>query len=172
VINEHGGVILKLGKESVPHGQEVRCADFMAEIPGPEMILRYNGHSPDIMLVSNKGEILKQFQINDSPNNTGMEAIFWHGSNAPALLYSGGMLWCGTGQLFANLPELPEPVGPARMGWYHCIPANVCGDEREEIVLYNPWDKFIYIYTPFPLDVKAFRGYQARPRQYNVRLMD
>ncbi len=184
VMDEHGNIILKLGEEIVPHGQEVRCANFVPEFPRPEMIIRYNGHSPDVMLVSNTGEVLKRFQINDSPNNTGMEAIFWNGPNfrehrhakkqviAPALLYNGGLLWHGTGQLFAALPGLPEPVGPARMGWYHCIPANLCGDEREEIVLYNPWDKFIYIYTPFPLDEKAFKGYYAGPRQYNVRLMD
>jgi hypothetical protein len=172
VVDEHGNIILRLGKEIVPHGQEVRCADFSPESCGPEMITRYNGHEPDVILVSNKGEILKRFQINDSPNNTGMEAIFWHGHDAPALLYNGGMLWRGMGQLFAALPSLPEPVGPARMGWYHCIPANVCGDDREEIVLYNPWDKFIYIYTPSPLDEEAFKTYQPGQRQYNARLMD
>ena len=172
VVDEDGNIILKLGKEIVPHGQEVRCANFVKELPGPEMIIRYNGHAPDVILVSNTGEILKQFQINDSPNNTGMEAIFWNGPDAPSMLYNGGLLWRGTGQLFAALPDLPKPIGPERMGWYHCIPGNLCGDDREEMVLYNPWDKFIYIYTPFPLDEKAFKKYQAGPRQYNVRLMD
>ena len=68
--------------------------------------------------------------------------------------------------------KLGKPVGPARMGWYHCIPANVCQDEREELVLYNPWDRWIYIYTPSPLRPQAFEGYRATPRQYNARLMD
>lgn len=172
VMDEHGNVILKLGEEAVPHGQEARVADFDPELPGPEMIVRYNGHAPDVMLVSNAGEIVRRFQLNDSPNHTGMEAIFWNGSDGPALLYNGGMLWCGTGRSFAALPELPDPVGPAKMGWYHGIPADVCGDEREEVVLYNPWDEFIYIYTASPLDEEAFEGYRAGPRQYNVRLMD
>ena len=172
VMDEHGNIIMKLGEEVVPHGQEVRCADFVPELPGPEMIIRYNGHTPDVMLVSNAGKILKRFRLNDSPNNTGMEAVLWNGPDAPAMLYNGGMLWYGTGQLFAALPDLPEPVGPPKMGWYHCIPADLCGDEREEIVLYNPWDKFVYIYTPSPLDEEAFKGYKAGPRQYNVRLMD
>lgn len=52
------------------------------------------------------------------------------------------------------------------MGWYHCIPADVCGDNREEIVVYNPWDQFIYIYTPAPYKKEAFKGYQPAPRQY------
>jgi hypothetical protein len=70
------------------------------------------------------------------------------------------------------MEELPEPVGPVKMGWYHCIPANVCQDEREEVVLYNPWDRWVYIYTPMPLKPDAFEGYRASPRQYNARLMD
>jgi len=172
VMDENGNVILRLGEEAVPHGQEVRCADFVPELPGPEMIIRYDGHAPDVMLVSNRGEIIHRFQLNHSPNNTGMEAVFWHGPSSPALLYNGGMLWQVTGSPFATLPNLPPPIGPSRMGWYHCIPADVCGDEREEVVLYNPWDKFIYIYTPYPLEEDKFKGYQAGPRQYNVRLMD
>ena len=172
VLDEQGNVIVKLGEEAVPHGQEMRVADFVPEIPGPEMVLRYNGHAPDAMLVSNTGEILGRFRLNDSPNHTGMEVVFWNGADGPALLHNGGMLWYGDGRLFSRLPELPEPVGPEKMGWYHCIPADVCGDEREEIVLYNPWGRFIYIYTPWPLEDERFDGYRAGPRQYNVRLMD
>ena len=172
VMDEHGQAILRLGEELVPHGQEVRCADFVSELPGPEMIIRYNGHAPDVMLVSNEGEIRHRFQMNYSPNNTGMEAVLWHAPEAPALLYNGGMLWSGTGSSSVVLPDLPAPIGPSRMGWYHCIPGDVCGDEREEVVLYNPWDKFIYVYTPFPLNEEKFKGYQPGPRQYNVRLMD
>jgi len=39
-------------------------------------------------------------------------------------------------------------------------------------VIYNPWDRFILIYTPAPFHGKAFGGYKPGPRQYNVRLMD
>jgi len=58
------------------------------------------------------------------------------------------------------------------MGWHHCIPANICGDARQEVVLYNPWDPQIYIYTPSPAEPDAYTGYIAGPRQYNPRLMD
>lgn len=172
VMDDKGNVILKLGEEAVPHGQEVRIADFLSERDGPEMIIRYNGHDTSAMLVSNDGQVLRRFNLNYSPNNTGMEVVYWNGPNDVALLYNGGRLFDAYGsQLFA-MEELPEPVGPARMGWYHCIPADVCQDEREELVLYNPWDRWIYIYTPSPLTPKAFAGYRASPRQYNARLMD
>jgi len=172
VMNEKGHVILKLGAELVPHGQELRVAHFDDSVPGPQMMIRYNGHKTDVMLVSLKGEVIRRFKLNVSPNNTGMEAVCWNGPKAPALLYNGGMLWYGNGQKLAVLPDLGKPFGKGRQGWYHCIPANVCGDEREEVVVYNPWDCVIYVYTPAPLEAEKFTGYQPGPRQYNVRLMD
>ena len=58
------------------------------------------------------------------------------------------------------------------MGWYHCFPADVCGDEREEVVLYDPYGDAVYIYTPAPLDESRFDRYHHGPRQYNARLLD
>ena len=101
-----------------------------------------------------------------------MEPVYWNGPHKPALLYNGGRLWSGTGHWSVALPGLPKPVGPPRMGWHHCIAANVCGDEREDLVVYNPWERAIHIYTPAPLDEKAFKAYRPGPRQYNPRLMD
>jgi len=172
VVDADGNKVLKLGEQAVPHGQEVRVADFAPGLPGPEMVIRYNGHSPNVMLVSNEGRIVRRFKLNRSPNETGMEVVHWHGPDQPALLYNGGMLWSGTGEPVARMPGLPPPVGPPKMGWYHCIPADLCGDAREEMLLYNPWDRFVYIYTPAPLDEPAYRGYRPTARQYNARLMD
>ena len=94
------------------------------------------------------------------------------GYDAPALLYNGGMLWNPLRGTRIPLPELPPPEPVGRMAWYRCIPANVCGDPREELVLYIPWTTRIYIYTQHDNDGRAFRGYKAGPRQYNPRLMD
>lgn len=172
VVDAEGQTVLCLGEAVVPHGQEVRVADFLADSRGPEMVLRYRGHTPEVMVVNTHGDVLYRFQLNDSPNFTGMEAVYWGGPDAAALLYNGGMLWHATGEPFAPLPGLPQLVGSERMGWYHCIPANVCGDEREEVVLYNPWDRFVHVYTPMPFDADAFTAYHPSPRQYNPRLMD
>jgi hypothetical protein len=172
VMAADGQVVLRLGERLVPHGQEVRVARFTAETPGKQMMIRYNGHRPDVMLVGNDGRVLRRFRLNSSPNETGMEAVQWFGRERPALLYNGGVLWRGTGEVFAELGGLPEPRGQAKMGWYHCIPADVCGDRREEVVVYNPWDRYVYVYTPAPLAEKAYRGYRPTARQYNARLMD
>ena len=171
VMDKQGDVILKLGEKVVPHGQELRVARFDDAVSGPQMMIRYQGHQPEVMLVGLEGKVIRRFRLNDSPNHTGMEAVYWNGSDQPAHLYNGGMLWSGMGKAFP-FPDLPEPVGSQRQGWYHCIPANVCGDEREEAVVYNPWDQFIYIYSPAPVIPSAFQAYQPTHRQYNVRLMD
>ena len=172
VLDARGEVVLRLGPELVPHGQEVRVARFIADEDEPQMIVRYDGHAPALMVVGTGGRILHRFSVNVSPNNTGMEAVYWQGMDRPALLCNGGVLWDPSTGEGVPLPELPAPVGPARMGWYHCVPADLCGDAREEVLLYNPWDKFVYLYTPRPFDEKAYAGYRSTPRQYNARLMD
>ena len=52
------------------------------------------------------------------------------------------------------------------------IPANLCGDRREELVIWDPTAKDIYIYSPKPFNKSEYTGYRAGPRQYNPRLMD
>ena len=172
VLGADGAVILKLGERVVPHGQEARVADFLPDSLGPELIIRSNGHKTDALTVSNSGKVLHRFQLNDSPNHTGIETVFWAGPGQTAILYNGGVLWHGSGKRFAELPDLPPPVGDRKMGWHHCIPADVCGDKREDIVVYNPWDRHVWIFTPAPFTASVYTSYNAGPRQYNVRLMD
>lgn len=169
VMDGRGNPILHLGREVVPHGQEVRYGDVRPDSPGPELIIRYNGHTPDLMVVSHTGEVLCRFQADLSPNNTGLEVVRWGGD--ADWIYSPAALFDGHGRKRVTFPGLPPPVG-GRMGWYHCFPADVCGDEREEVILYNPDSDSVYLYTPAPFDPAAFRGYRHTARQYNTRLID
>ena len=172
VLDQAGNVLLRLDADVVPHGQEIRVAKFLKDEPMPQRVIRHRGHAPDVILVDAQGAVRNRFQLNASPNHTGMEVVYWRGADAPALLYNGGMLWDPGDATSLALPDLPAPVGPPRMGWYHCIPADVCGDSREEVILYNPWDAAVYVYTPSPLDESAYTGYRPGPRQYNARFMD
>jgi hypothetical protein len=172
VMDAAGNVVLRLGEELVPHGQEARVARFDPGDPEPQMVIRWNGHAPDVRVVSTSGRIVNDFRLNDTPNHTGMTVVYWQGAEHPAMLYNGGVLWDPVHATALPLPGLPDPAGPPRMGWYHCIPADVCGDAREEVLLYNPWDRWVWIYTHAPLDAAVYRGYRPGPRQYNARLMD
>ena len=177
VLDARGRYLLHLGEQVVPHGQEVRYGYVRTDRPGPQLVIRYNGHHTDTMVVSNAGEVLSRFEVDESPNNTGMEIVHWNGPGQAQLIYSPAALYDGYGEKVVRFPELPPPSGietPAyrKMGWYHCFAANVCGDEREEVVLYDPYGDAVYIYTPAPLDEAAFGGYEHTPRQYNARLID
>ena len=119
-----GRAVLALGEAEVPHGQEVRVADFRDDLPGMEMAIRHRGHTPELIVVSSTdGGIVRRMTLNTSPTNVGMTAVRWLDSGRRALLYNGGWLWDlqqGTG---AALPQLPPPGGSKahRMGFYHAI---------------------------------------------------
>lgn len=175
VVDSTGTVILRLGEEKVPHGQEVRVADFLADSPGPEMVLRWNGHKTDLHVVTSAGNrIVDTFPVNFSPTNVGMEAVYWHGPGKPALLYNGGWLWDVARRTGRPIPGLPPSNGGDvhRMGFYHMIPADLCGDRREEMVLWDPTASSLFLYTAETPDESLYRGYRPTPRQYNPRLMD
>ncbi|NQT93796.1 MAG: hypothetical protein HQ559_13635 [Lentisphaerae bacterium] len=172
VLDDAGKVILELGADLVPHGQEVRVGRFRSGDSTPQMIVRGHGHSPRVLLVDVHGEVLRELELNPSPNNTGMETVRWCGEDGPDLLCNGGTLWDPLRGTSMPLPDLPCPEGRGRMDWYHCIPANVCGDEREEVVLYSPWTTRIHIYTQTDSNGIVSSDFKAGPRQYNARLMD
>ena len=175
VLDAHGKVIIRLGEELVPHGQEVRVADFLSGFPGPEMVVRWNGHRTEVLVVSSDtGQIVGRLDLNSSPTNVGMEPIYWSGVERPALLYNGGWLWNLESGQGRPLPDLPAANGNKvhRMGFHHAIAADIVGDRREELVVWDPTARHIFIYTPAPLDETARTAYRAGPRQYNPRLMD
>ena len=171
VLDGSGRRLLHLGADAVPHGQEVRCGNLRPERPGHELAIRYNGHHADVLIVAHSGAVLSRFRVDESPNNTGLEIVRWNGPEQGDLLYSPAALFNGCGHKVVTFPDLPAPTG-GKMGWYHCFPADVCGDEREEVVLYDPYSDAAYIYTPAPLDESQFRRYHHGPRQYNARLIN
>ena len=171
VIDGEGNAILSLGFDTVPHGQEIRCGKLFSDTSEDALVIRYNGHHPDLIVVDKTGQVKSRFRVDESPNNTGLEVIRWNSVGDPELIYSPSALFDSDGNRVVIFPELPPPTG-GKMGWYHCFPADVCGDAREEVILYDPYSDAIYIYTSTPFQSDLFGGYQHTERQYNTRLMD
>ncbi len=172
VLDAGGKPVLALGKKVVPHGQEARIALFIPGSAEPQAVIRWNGHKTPALLVDTGGKILNRFALNSTPNETGMETLFWDGKTEAAFLYNGGMLWDPLAGLSRSFPDLPPLQGPFRMGWYHLIPADLDGDGREEAVLYNPWDEVVHIYGSYEAPPFPIKGISPNQRTYNVRLMD
>jgi len=127
-----------------------------------------------ILVSSANNQIVSRCKLNFSPTNVGMEPVYWNGPDHAALLYNGGWLWDLKTNEGRELPDLPPPNGGDvhRMAFHHAIPANLCGDAREELVLWDPTATEFYIYTPAPLNESDYRRYAPTARQYNPRLMD
>lgn len=170
VLDATGQRLLELGMEAVPHGQEIRCGRYLPECPDRELVVRYNGHHPDLLIAGRNG-VRTRFSVDESPNNTGLETIHWNGTGGPDLIYSPAALWDGHGNRAVSFPGLPQPSG-GKMGWYHCFPANVCDDDREQVILYDPYQDRVHIYAQTPSKSVAFSGYRHTRRQYNTRLID
>ena len=170
VVDAEGNPIFSLGFDVVPHGQEIRHGNVLSDSV-PNLVIRYNGHQSDLIVVDNTGEIRSRFRVDETPNNTGLEIIRWHGFDNPELIYSPAALYDGEGNKVVTFPDLPPPTG-GKMGWYHCFPADVCGDAREEVILYDPYNDAVFIYTPHPFNPDQYEGYQHTARQYNARLID
>ena len=170
IVDAEGNPVFSLGFDVVPHGQEIRYGNLLPDA-SPNLVIRYNGHHPDLIVVDNNGQIQSRFRVDETPNNTGLEVIRWNGLDNPELIYSPAALYDGKGNKVVAFSDLPPPTG-GKMGWYHCFPADVCGDAREEVILYDPYSDAIYIYTPHPFDPDQFENYQHTARQYNARLID
>jgi hypothetical protein len=136
------------------------------------MVIRWNGHDSSAITVDLSGNIIKGFTLNNTPNQTGMEVVYWQGHEEPAVLCNGDCLWDPINGRSWRIPELPLLRGHERMGWYHCISADLDGDGRDEIVLYNPWDDQVHIYGARPAPGDHITGFAAGTQQYNPRLMD
>jgi len=172
VVNAAGEVLVQLGEKVVPHGQELRCGPFCPDIPGIQMAIRYDGHQNKILMADRTGKVLNRFNVDHSHIEVGMETIYWHGVNQSALLYSPTALYDGHGRKVVTLPDIPHASKRGRMGWHHCIPADIDNSGREAIVLHDPYTDEVFVYGAKPLTKTPPVGYRHTTRQYNVRLMD
>ena len=171
VLDKNGDHLLELGHKYIPHGQEVRFGKLSNHYKGKQLVFRYNGHTTQVMVVTQEGEILSRFDVDESPNNTGLEIINWD-EKYPGLIYSPVGLYNLFGEKIVFFPDLPDPTG-GRMGWYHCLPINLYENDFEEIILYDPYSYEIFIYGSSQIDRdKEFFAYKHTPRQFNPRIMD
>ena len=174
-----GDMLWQKTQEEVSHGQAVWSGNFLSDEPGNEVIILCSGHVGDFMTCrGSDGATLAHFQHRtvyraypDMPAK-----VRWSADGSDCLwIPVDRALVDGRGNVVQALDEYDREVqqtlhaGP-RLG---ALPAqafavDLCGDARDELVLYQPYDgQAIYIFTQE--DNAKAKPYRAAPDTYNMR---
>jgi len=172
-----GEVLWEKTRQEVPHGQGIWAGNFIPEEPGLEVIILKSGHVGDFVTVrGSNGTPLaafrhrKEFQgYPDFP-----QVVNWRGKNIQSLwIPIDRALVDGRGEVVAGLGKEEDRVAGLRTTKdtlaVQAIPLDLCGDEREELILYQPYrGKAILIFTQ-PDSGGEEKQYVHQRNAYNLR---
>jgi len=147
----------------VGHCQTVTVANLIPEREGYEVAtVTFWGNPGIIMIFDAHGEVLYRSEVT-SPWGTALSPVNWDGSGRELLLLSGhpslGGLMDGTGDVVVRFPDDGHP--------YLCYePIDLIGDARDEIVLWDTDEIWIYTQDGAVSNNEAFRP--IRRAHYNM----
>jgi hypothetical protein len=165
--------------EQVSHGQGIWAGNFIDSEPGDEVIILKSGHWGDFVTVrGSDGEQLAAFQhrreLKGYPDFPCV--VNWLGGGVQSLwIPIDRSLVDGHGQVVADLGAHEEHVHD-RLQWgttkshvaTQAFAVDLCGDEREELVLYQPYNgKAILIFTQ-PDSDGAEKVFVRQKNVYNI----
>jgi hypothetical protein len=154
-----GEVLWEKTRQDVPHGQGIWVGNFIDEEPGPEVIILRSGHVGDFITVAGKdGKQLAAFR--HTKNYEGYPdfpcVVNWKKNGEQSLwIPIDRTLVDGYGRIIADLGEY-EAMVKEQLQWgeskshiaVQAFAVDLCGDEREELVLYQPYNgRAILIFT-------------------------
>ena len=179
-LSPDGAILWRKTREEVEHGQAVWCGNFIAEEAGQEVIVCGRGHVGYFLtLRGSDGATLARFTHRrllpaypDFPT-----VVNWQSMAVQSLwIPQDRALVDGRGEVVAELGDLDEYVGKK----LHCgtswrpvgaqaFAVDLLGDERDELVLYEPYaGESIFIFAN-PDSPSAQKPYVAQPNAYNIR---
>jgi hypothetical protein len=174
-----GQTIWEKTTAEVKHGQGIWAGDFIAEEPGREVIILKSGHRGDFMTVRGEdGKQLAAFQHRrefegypDFPC-----VVNWRSRQVQSLwIPIDRYLVDGRGNVVAGLGEHEARV-KQRLQWgitkshvaTQAFAVDLCGDERDELVLYQPYNgEAVMIFTQPDSDGRK-RPYVDQESAYNI----
>ncbi len=175
-----GSIIWQQTKTEVPHGQGVWAGNFIEDKPGLEVIVLKRGHVGDfITLRGTDGKVLARFQQKqyDAYPDTPM-IVNWLGSDVQSLwVPSDKILVDGRGNVVQDFSSYDEQiVKELHPGTSEVIDiptqafaVDICGDERDELVLYQPYlGESVLIFTQPDSNAKE-KPYVHQKNAYNLR---
>jgi hypothetical protein len=176
----NGKMLWEKTREDVPHGQGVWVGNFIDKEPGLEVIILRSGHVGDYITVAGKdGKQLAAFR--HTKNYKGYPdfpcVVNWKGVGEQSLwIPIDRTLVDGYGHIVADLGEY-EPMVKEQLQWgeskshiaVQAFAVDLCGDEREEVVLYQPYNgQAILIFTQEDSNGRK-KPYVHERDAYNIR---
>jgi hypothetical protein len=178
-LSASGETIWEKSSEEVSHGQGIWAGDFIPEEPGQEVIVLRSGHWGDFLTVrGGDGRQLATFQhrreLKGYPDFPCV--VNWSGTGAHSLwIPIDRCLVDGRGNVVAELGSYEERVR-SRLHWgtskshvaTQAFAVDLCGDERDELVLYQPYHgQSIMVFTQADSDGREKR-YVHPQSVYNI----
>lgn len=175
-----GETIWEKTTEEVSHGQGIWAGNFLEEEPGPEVIILKSGHWGDFLTVrGSDGSPLATFQhrreLKGYPDFPCV--VNWKSRDVQSLwIPIDRLLVDGYGNVVAELGEHEERV-KERLQWgttkshvaTQAFAVDLCGDEREELMLYQPYNgEAIMIFTQPDSDGRE-KPYVPQENVYSIR---
>ncbi|MBN2376855.1 MAG: hypothetical protein JXD22_10655 [Sedimentisphaerales bacterium] len=179
-MSARGDILWEKTRKEVPHGQGIWVGNFIADQPGLEVIILRSGHVGDFITLRGKdGKQLAAFQ--HRKNYKGYPdfpcVVNWMNSDEQSLwIPIDRSLVDGRGNVIAHLGDY-ETLVKDSLQWgqsksnlaVQAFALDLCGDRREELVLYQPYNgNAILIFTQPDSDQKQ-KPYSPDRDAYNIR---
>jgi Glycosyl hydrolases family 2/Rhamnogalacturonan lyase family 11, C-terminal domain/Glycosyl hydrolases family 2, TIM barrel domain len=177
-LSSTGEILWQKTKEEVSHGQAVWAGDFIPEEPGQEVIVLCSGHVGNFITCrGTDGKTLAGFKQRttyraypDMPT-----VVRWQGKGELLWIPVDRILVNGWGHVVETLGALDNQVerdlfAGKKKTWLaaQAFALDLCGDERDEMVLYQPYDgEAIFVFTQ-NTGAKE-KQYVPQGNAYNIR---
>lgn len=183
-LSADGKILWRKTTKEVPHGQGIWAGDFLPQRKGLEVVILRSGHVGDFITVdADTGRTLAGFQHRAGLKDTAGHRNYpdapvevnWVSPGAASLwIPIDRRLVDGRGKTVGHLGENDAMVAKAlRAGTRksqlaaQAIAADLCGDGREELILYQPYHgRKIFLFTQAD-SAPAAKPYVHRPGVYN-----
>ncbi len=155
-----GEVLWAKTRQEVPHGQGIWVADFLADHPGQEAIILHSGHTGDFMTVdAASGEELARFHhytVQERAYPDFPCPVNWESTSVQSLwipvdrsvVDGRGTVQAALGEHEARVREVLRWGNDKRNLAVQAFALDVCGDERDELILYQPYEgRGIFVFT-------------------------
>lgn len=182
-LNAKGETVWQKTQEEVSHGQAGWAGNFLPERDGLEAIIQVSGHYGIFhTFAAEDGRKLAEFEHHRGIKHPNGERkypdtpvkIRWRNGEDSLWVPVDRMILDGKGEIVAELGELDRqvvndlrPAARKQQVAVQAVPVDLCGDDREELILYQPYGgKAVYILTQPDSDGEP-KPYQPQEKAYN-----